>query len=73
MGIQYWTVKSDTSGLFQPLSAATGVVGVIGPAPPAGAGFGNPNLFTRPLTGAPSEQAPYLSPCMNVRTVTSAG
>ena len=28
MGIQYVTVKVDTSGLYQPLSSAVGVVGL---------------------------------------------
>jgi hypothetical protein len=59
MGIQYVTVKVDTSGLYQPLSSATGVVGIIGPAPSAGTGFSNPTLFTRPLTGTSGE--PYAS------------
>jgi hypothetical protein len=70
MGIQYVTVKIDTSGLYQPVSAATGVVGLIGPAPPAGAGFGNPNLFTRALTGAPSEPFARVVPVLRVATTS---
>ncbi len=50
MGIQYVTVKVDTSGLYQPVTSAVGVVGIIGVAPSAGAGFNNPTLFTRALT-----------------------
>jgi len=38
MGIQYVTVRVDTTGLYQPVSAAVGVVGIIGSAPSAGAG-----------------------------------
>jgi hypothetical protein len=50
MGIQYVTVSVNTSGLYQPLASAAGVVGIIGPAARAGSGFSNPTLFTRPLT-----------------------
>ena len=45
MGIQYVTVKVDTSGLYQPVSAPVGIVGIIGQAPSAGAGFNNPFPF----------------------------
>ena len=71
MGIQYVTVKVDTSGLFQPLSSATGVVGVIGAAPSAGAGFSNPTLFTRPLTGAPGEPYSRVAPVLKVAPLAS--
>src|SRR5579875_200571 len=66
MGIQYVTVKVDTSGLYQPVQAAVGVVGIIGPAPSAGVGFNNPMLFTRPLTGAGSEPYARVVPVMRV-------
>ena len=36
MGIQYVTVIVNTSGLYQPLASAQGIVGIIGPAPSAG-------------------------------------
>src|SRR5438552_11862960 len=71
MGIQYVTVKVDTSGLFQPLGAAVGVVGIIGPAPSAGSGFSNPTLFTRALTGAGNE--PYARVVPVLRVATAAG
>ena len=45
MGIQYVTVKVDTSGLYQPLSSAVGTVGIVGPAPASGMGFANPTLL----------------------------
>jgi hypothetical protein len=70
MGIQYVTVKVDTSGLYQPLSSAAGVVGIVGPAPTAGAGFSNPTLFTRPLTGAPGEPYARVVPVLAVAPVT---
>ncbi|HWE37631.1 MAG TPA: hypothetical protein VG406_13770 [Isosphaeraceae bacterium] len=66
MGIQYVTVKVDTSGLYQPLSAAVGVVGVIGPAPAAGPGFTNPTLFTRALTGVSGEPYARVVPVLRV-------
>jgi hypothetical protein len=66
MGIQYVTVKVDTSGLYQPLSAAVGVVGLIGPAPVAGAGFSNPSMFTRPLTGSGGEPYARVVPVLRV-------
>ena len=58
MSIQYVTVRVDTTGLFQPVSMAQGVVGVAGPAEPA-TGFEqrHTELFTRPLVGARGE--PY--------------
>jgi len=68
MGIQYVTVKIDTSGLYQPVSAAVGVVGIIGPAPSAGAGFGNPTLFTRALTGIDGEPYARVVPVLRVGT-----
>jgi len=71
MGIQYVTVKVDTSGLFQPVGAAVGVVGIIGPAPSAGPGFSNPTLFTRALTGAGNE--PYARVVPVLRVATAAG
>jgi hypothetical protein len=71
MGIQYVTVKVDTAGLYQPVQAAVGVVGVIGPAPSAGAGFDNPMLFTRPLTGAGSE--PYARVIPVIRVAAASG
>jgi hypothetical protein len=70
MGIQYVTVRVDTSGLYQPVSAAVGVVGIIGAAPSAGAGFGNPTLFTRALTGADGE--PYARVVLVLRVGTAA-
>jgi hypothetical protein len=57
MSIQYVTVRVDTMGLFQPLTAAQGVVGVIGPAVRTPSSTRNPELFTQPLVGARSE--PY--------------
>ena len=72
MGIQYVTVKVDTSGLYQPLSSAVGVVGIIGPAPSAGAGFANPTLFTRPLVGAPGEPYARIVPVLRVAPLASA-
>ncbi len=69
MGIQYVTVKVDTSGLFQPVGAAVGVVGIIGPAPSAGPGFSNPTLFTRALTGAGNEPYARVIPVLRVATV----
>ena len=72
MGIQYVTVKVDTSGLYQPLSSAVGVVGIIGPAPSAGAGFSNPTLFTRPLVGASSEPYALVVPVLRVASLPSA-
>ena len=66
MGIQYVTVKVDTSGLYQPLSSAVGVVGIVGPAPGAGSGFSNPTLFTRPLTGAGGEPYARVVPVLRV-------
>jgi len=68
MGIQYVTVKIDTTGLYQPLSSAVGVVGIIGEAPSAGAGFSNPTLFTRALTGAGSEPYARVIPVLRVDT-----
>ncbi len=70
MGIQYVTVKVDTSGLFQPLGAAVGVVGIIGPAPSAGPGFSNPTLFTRALTGAGNEPYARVVPVLRVAIAT---
>jgi len=72
MGIQYVTVKIDTSGLYQPLSSAVGVVGITGPAPSAGSGFSNPTLFTRPLVGAPSEPYARIVPVLKVAALASA-
>jgi hypothetical protein len=72
MGIQYVTVKVDTSGLYQPLSSAVGVVGIAGPAPSAGAGFSNPTLFTRPLVGASSEPYASVVPVLKVSALASA-
>jgi hypothetical protein len=66
MGIQYVTVKIDTSGLYQPLAAAVGVVGILGPAPSAGAGFSNPSLFTRALTGVGGEPFARVIPVVRV-------
>ena len=66
MGIQYVTVKIDTTGLYQPLSSAVGVVGIVGPAPAAGMGFANPMLFTRPLTGAASEPYARVVPVLSL-------
>jgi len=57
MSIQYVTVKIDTSGLFQPLTMAQGVIGVIGPAIGTPSSVRNPELFTQPLVGARNE--PY--------------
>jgi hypothetical protein len=71
MGIQYVTVKIDTTGLYQPVSSAVGVVGIIGPAPSAGAGFSNPSLFTRALTGVDGE--PYARVVPVVRVATGGG
>src|SRR5262249_25661121 len=68
MGIQYVTVKIDTSGLYQPVSAAVGVVGIIGPAPTAGAGFNNPTLFPRALTGIDGEPYARVVPVLRVAT-----
>ena len=72
MGIQYVTVKVDTSGLYQPLASAVGVVGIAGPAPSAGAGFSNPTLFTRPLVGASSEPYARVVPVLKVSALASA-
>jgi len=72
MGIQYVTVKIDTSGLYQPLSSSVGVVGIIGPAPSAGAGFSNPTLFSRPLVGAPGEPYAQVVPVLRVAQLASA-
>jgi hypothetical protein len=72
MGIQYVTVKVDTSGLYQPLSSAVGVVGIAGPAPSAGAGFSNPTLFTRPLVGASSEPYASVVPVLKVLALRSS-
>jgi hypothetical protein len=72
MGIQYVTVKIDTSGLYQPLSSAVGVVGITGPAPSAGSGFSNPTLFSRPLVGAPSEPYARVVPVLKVAALASA-
>src|SRR5256885_1826855 len=72
MGIQYVTVKIDTSGLYQPLSSAVGVVGITGPAPSAGSGFSNPTLFSRPLVGAPSEPYARVVPVLKVAAPASA-
>jgi hypothetical protein len=66
MGIQYVTVKVDTSGLYQPVSAAVGVVGIIGAAPSAGAGFDNPMLFQRALTGTDGEPYARVVPVLRV-------
>jgi hypothetical protein len=66
MGIQYVIVKVDTSGLYQPLASAAGVVGIIGPAPSSGPGFSNPTLFSRPLIGALGEPYPRVVPVMRV-------
>jgi hypothetical protein len=55
MSIQYVTVRVDTTGLFQPLAAAQGTVGVIGPAVGTPTATRNPELFTQPLVGARSE------------------
>jgi hypothetical protein len=71
MGIQYVTVKVDTTGLYQPLASAVGVVGLIGPAPSAGPGFSNPTLFTRPLTGAPGEPYARVVPVLRVKPLAS--
>jgi hypothetical protein len=71
MGIQYVTVKIDTSGLYQPLASATGVVGIVGPAPIAGPGFSNPTLFTRPLTGAGGEPYARIVPVLMVAPLAS--
>jgi hypothetical protein len=68
MGIQYVTVKVDTSGLYQPVGAAVGVVGIIGPAPSAGPGFSNPTLFTRTLTGTSGEPYARVIPVLRVAT-----
>src|SRR6516225_6438674 len=68
MGIQYVTVRVDTTGLYQPVSAAVGVVGIIGAAPSAGAGFDNPTLCTRALTGADSEPYARVVPVIRVGT-----
>ena len=72
MGIQYVTVKIDTSGLYQPLASSVGVVGIIGPAPSAGAGFSNPTLFARPLVGAPGEPYARVVPVLRVAQLSSA-
>lgn len=72
MGIQYVTVQVDTSGLYQPLSSSVGVVGIIGPAPSAGAGFSNPTLFTRPLVGAATEPYARVVSVMRVAQLASA-
>jgi hypothetical protein len=71
MGIQYVTVSVNTTGLYQPLASAQGVVGIIGPAPSAGPGFSNPTLFTRPLTGASGEPYAPVVPVLAVAPVTS--
>ncbi len=71
MGIQYVTVKVDTSGLYQPLASAVGVVGIVGPAPGAGPGFSNPTLFTRPLTGARGEPYARVVPVLMVAALAS--
>src|SRR6516162_9613742 len=68
MGIQYVTVKIDTTGLYQPVSSAVGVVGIIGVGPSAGAGFDNPSLFTRALTGADGEPYARVVPVLRVST-----
>ncbi len=70
MGIQYVTVRVDTTGLYQPVSAAVGVVGIIGTAPSAGPGFDNPVLFTRALTGADGEPYARVVPVLRVGTAT---
>ncbi len=69
MGIQYVTVKVNTSGLYQPVSAVVGVVGIIGAAPSAGPGFDNPTLFTRALTGTDGEPYARVVPVLRVATV----
>jgi hypothetical protein len=74
MGIQYVTVKVDTSGLYQALSSAVGVVGIVGSsgaAPSAGPGFANPTLFTRPLTGAVGEPFARVVPVLRVGVTAS--
>jgi hypothetical protein len=71
MGIQYVTVKVDTSGLFQPLASAAGVIGIIGASPSAGPGFPNPMLFTRPLTGASGEPYARVVPVLKVAPIAS--
>src|SRR5689334_12932869 len=68
MGIQYVTVKVDTSGLYQPVSAAVGVVGIIGEAPSAAAGFDNPMVFARALTGIDGEPYARVVPVLRVAT-----
>ena len=68
MGIQYVTVKVDTTGLYQPVSSAVGVVGIIGAGPSAGAGFDNPSLFTRALTGVDGEPYARVVPVLRVST-----
>lgn len=57
MSIQYVTVKVDTTGLYQPVSMAQGIVGIIGPAMKTSFETRNPELFTRPLVGVRGE--PY--------------
>jgi hypothetical protein len=71
MGIQYVTVRIDTTGLYQPVSSAVGVVGIIGEAPSAGAGFDNPSLFTRTLTGADGEPYARVVPVLRVDTAST--
>lgn len=71
MGIQYVTVKIDTTGLYQPVSSAVGVVGLIGAAPNAGAGFDNPTLFTRTLTGVDGEPYARVVPVLRVDTAAT--
>ena len=66
MGMQYVTVKVDTTGLYQPVTSAVGVVGIIGTAPSAGAGFDNPTLFTRALTGVAGEPYSRVIPVLRV-------
>lgn len=58
MSIQYVQVKVDTTGLFQPVSMAQGVVGIAGVATAAKGFDQRAQLFTQPLTGAPGE--PYI-------------
>lgn len=69
MSIQYVTVRVDTTGLFQPLTMAQGVIGLIGPAIGTPASSRNPELFTQPLVGARSE--PYAQ-VMRVLPISAA-
>ena len=71
MGIQYVTVRIDTTGLYQPVTSAVGVVGIIGEAPSVGAGFDNPSLFTRALTGVDGEPYARVVPVLRVETATT--